>query len=46
MFSDASRPASRANIQGMSSNNRGDITYACKTSSTPTVNIKISGLMR
>ncbi|KAJ8878271.1 hypothetical protein PR048_018848 [Dryococelus australis] len=31
VFKDASRPAERANPQGISVNSRGDITYACRS---------------
>lgn len=37
VFQDATRPASKANPQGIALNTKGDIVYACKAAvSTPT----------
>lgn len=44
-FSDASRPANKANPQGVSVNNKGDVVYAYRTSTNNTYT-KPTGLIR
>ncbi|XP_015122969.1 GATOR complex protein WDR24 [Diachasma alloeum] len=46
VFRDATRPASRANPQGIALNVRGDVAYACKVSASPPATAKLSSMMR
>ncbi|XP_018335579.1 GATOR complex protein WDR24 [Agrilus planipennis] len=45
-FKDASRPASKANPQGISLNTKGDILYACQTPTNPNFLSKVTNLVR
>lgn len=46
IFQDASRPASKANPQGIGLSCRGDVTYVCKVNVNPSRSAKISNLLR
>lgn len=47
MFKDATRPASKANPQGIALNPKGDIAYACKVNVHVTTTVKqLTNIMR
>ncbi|XP_066997844.1 GATOR2 complex protein WDR24 isoform X2 [Anabrus simplex] len=46
VFQDASRPANKANPQGVALNGNGDVAYACKVSIHPIRTPKFSNLLR
>ncbi|KAK7793188.1 hypothetical protein R5R35_012832 [Gryllus longicercus] len=46
VFQDASRPASKANPQGIGLNCRGDVAYACRVNINPSRSAKFSNLLR